>query len=145
MKNKQMTVVILGCTEKFHSASHEASSPRCFRKQRNCRSLGRPKSPYLRKRRNRRSLVYLEIASCASKGVVPSAECATGAAGRQRKTSKLQNCLMTGYPGYRSGEVITRLRGANKTRAASLITTSSFSNAFLAGASSGALRRSLEN
>lgn len=31
---------------------------------------------------------------------------------------------MTGYPGYRSGEVITRLRGANKRRAASLITDS---------------------
>jgi hypothetical protein len=37
---------------------------------------------------------------------------ATGAAGRQHKTSKLQNCLMTGC---RSGEVIMRLRGANKT------------------------------
>lgn len=44
---------------------------------------------------------------------------ATGAAGRQRKTSKLQNCLMMGYPGYRSGEVIMRLRGANKMRSVS--------------------------
>lgn len=73
-------------------------------------------SLYLRKRRiAARSFrdCILRVESCSLSGMRNDA---TGAAGRQCKTSKLQNCLMTGYPGYLSGEVIMRLRGANKTR-----------------------------
>lgn len=73
-------------------------------------------SLYLRKRRiAARSFrdCILRVESCSLSGMRNDA---TGAAGRQCKTSKLQNCLMTGYPGYLSGEVIMHLRGANKTR-----------------------------
>lgn len=73
-------------------------------------------SPYLRKRRIAARSFSDCILRVENRSLGGMREDATGAAGRQRKISKLQNCLMTGYPGYRSGEVIMRLRGANKTR-----------------------------
>jgi len=93
-------------------------SLRCFHKQRNCWfELFKNAQSIFAKAANHRACSFRDcILRITSRFFSEMRDGATGAAGRQHKTSKLQNCLMTGY---RSGEVIMRLRGANKTRSIS--------------------------
>jgi len=91
-----------------------------FHIQRNCQSAHpRMHSPYLWKRRIAARSFRDCILRVESRSLNGMRNDATGAAGRQCKTSKLQNCLMRGYPGYCAGEVIMRLRGANKMHSVS--------------------------
>lgn len=92
-----------------------------FHKQRNCRSAPSKNATVHICERGESPLVHLEIASCASKAV-PSTECTTMQREPRAGSAKLPNYKIAWwrvYPGYRSSEVIMRLRGANKMRSIS--------------------------